>query len=219
MKNGRLVSVLSIVVNLFIVAVTVFSVSLFFTSKGQGNMEVAGTRAFRYFTVDSNILAAVASLLVMIFQIKNLFSRNAVATGAVPEWLRLLKFVSVVSVMLTFLTVVFFLGPLMGYRLMFVGTNLFLHLTTPLMALLSFWLLETGGRIRPGLFLPGVIPMLLYGAVYIYMVVFAQKWKDFYMFNASGQWWITAIIMTAATTAIAFGVGLLANVISRQLYK
>ena len=219
MKYGRLIPVLSLITNFFIFAITVFSVSLFFVAKGQGNMEVVGAKCFKYFTVDSNILAALASAAVAAFQLKNIISGRLAAKGALPEWLRIFKFVSAASVMLTFLTVVFFLGPMMGYGKMFEGTNLFLHLTTPLAALVSLLFLESGARIAPGLFILGVVPMLLYGTVYVSMVVFVRKWQDFYMFNVSGVWWISALIMTAATAAIAFGIGYLANIISKNLIK
>ena len=214
MNDARFLVISSLIVNFVIFAVTVFSVAWCFTKKGRENADVAGVKAFKFFTVDSNILAGLASLLAVVFQIRNVCSGRFVTSGALPEWLRSLKFVSVVSVMLTFLTVMAFLGPRMGYGKMFEGVSLFMHLTTPLMAFLSFLFLECGKRTEPLLFILGIVPMLIYGTVYIIMVLVTKKWQDFYQFNVGGLWWVSVTAMIVATAAIAFGTGFLANLIS-----
>jgi len=112
------------------------------------------------------------------------------------------------------LTVVVFLGFIYGFKAMFVDINLFLHLLTPLAALFTLWIAEAGVRIRPAFFALGVLPMILYGAVYLSMVVFAEKWEDFYHLANGGKWWVSVLIMLAATALIALGTGSLANVIS-----
>jgi hypothetical protein len=208
-KAERVRTVFAVVFNAAIFAVTAFCVLTFFVKGGRGNMEVVGPVAFRYFTVDSNILVAVASLFVAVFGTVKL------ATGReYPEWVRVFKFVGTVAVMLTFLTVVVFLGFIYGFKAMFVGINLFLHLLTPLAALVTLWFAEAGVKIRPAFFALGVAPMIVYGAVYLWMVIFAEKWEDFYHLANGGKWWVSVLIMLAATALIALGTGSLANVIS-----
>ncbi len=208
-KAERVRTVFAVVFNVAIFAVTAFCVLTFFVKGGRGNMEVVGPVAFRYFTVDSNVLVAVASLFVAVFGIVKL------ATGReYPEWVRVFKFVGTVAVMLTFLTVVVFLGFIYGFKAMFVGINLFLHLLTPLAALVTLWFAEAGVKIRPAFFALGVAPMIVYGAVYLWMVIFAEKWEDFYHLANGGKWWVSVLIMLAATALIALGTGSLANVIS-----
>ena len=50
----------SMVCNLLIFVFTAYGVSRFFYRGGDGNMRVYGAWCFRFFTVDSNILAALA---------------------------------------------------------------------------------------------------------------------------------------------------------------
>ena len=208
-KAERIRTAVAVAFNAAIVLITVYCVLTFFVRGGSGNMEVVGTVAFRYFTVDSNILVAVASLFVAVFGTVKL-----VTGREYPEWVRVFKFVGTVAVMLTFLTVAVFLGFIYGFKAMFVDINLFLHLLTPLAALFTLWIAEAGVRIRPAFFALGVLPMILYGAVYLSMVVFAEKWEDFYHLANGGKWWVSVLIMLAATALIALGTGSLANVIS-----
>ena len=208
-KAERVRTVFAVVFNAAIFAVTAFCVLTFFVKGGRGNMEVVGPVAFRYFTVDSNVLVAVASLFVAVFGIVKL------ATGReYPEWVRVFKFVGTVAVMLTFLTVVVFLGFIYGFKAMFVGINLFLHLLTPLAALLTLWFAEAGVKIRPAFFALGVAPMIVYGAVYLWMVIFAEKWEDFYHLANGGKWWVSVLAMVAGTALIAVVTGVVANAIS-----
>ena len=208
-KAERVRTVFAVVFNAAIFAVTAFCVLTFFVKGGRGNMEVVGPVAFRYFTVDSNVLVAVASLFVAVFGIVKL------ATGReYPEWVRVFKFVGTVAVMLTFLTVAVFLGFIYGFKAMFVGINLFLHLLTPLAALLTLWFAEAGVKIRPAFFALGVAPMILYGAVYLWMVIFAEKWEDFYHLANGGKWWVSVLAMVAGTALIAVVTGVVANAIS-----
>ena len=60
----------------------------------------------RYFTALSNILCAIAALAVVI----------AGLCGHVPQAVLVLKYVSTCAVTVTLLTVLFFLGPMIGYR-------------------------------------------------------------------------------------------------------
>ncbi len=208
-KAERVRTVFAVVFNAAIFAVTAFCVLTFFVKGGRGNMEVVGPVAFRYFTVDSNVLVAVASLFVAVFGIVKL------ATGReYPEWVRVFKFVGTVAVMLTFLTVVVFLGFIYGFKAMFVGINLFLHLLTPLAALLTLWFAEAGVKIRPAFFALGVAPMIVYGAIYLWMVIFAEKWEDFYHLANGGKWWVSVLAMVAGTALIAVVTGVVANAIS-----
>ena len=39
----------------------------------------------------------------------------------------------------------------------------------------------------------------LYGAVYLTNVVFTRHWKDFYNLYAGGRWYLSAIVMLAAS--------------------
>lgn len=134
-------------------------------------------QVLRYFTALSNVFCAAAALAVAAARLG----------GSVPASVLLFKYVGTVAVMVTLLTVLVFLGPQFGYRPLFSGPDLWLHLICPLLALFSYRLWD-----RPALSLPtallGVVPVLLYGLLYLYKVVVKGQWEDFYGFNRGGQW-------------------------------
>ena len=108
------------------------------------------------------------------------------------------KFVGTAAVTLTLFTVLFLLGPKYGYGLglkygygiMFDGNNMFMHLITPLLMIISFAFTECRGEMSfRGTFL-GLIPTVLYGAVYAVEVLLVKGWEDFYFFNDGGKWYI-----------------------------
>ena len=135
------------------------------------------SRLLRYFTVLSNVFCALVSLALAIARLR----------GAVPVPLLLLKYVATHAVTVTLLTVLVFLGPQFGYKPLFSGPDFFLHLLCPLLALVSF-LAWDRPPMTPLLSLIGVIPVLLYGFLYLRKVVYAKAWEDFYGFNRGGHW-------------------------------
>ncbi len=182
--------------NVILVTISVLG---FFVTTGSGNMQVAGVKCFMFFTIDSNILAALASVFMCFFSIKILKRENA----EIPKWLSVFKFIGTTAVTVTLLTVIFFLGPTMGYALMFAGSSLFLHLINPLLCIISYVFLENSNKLPLKFSLLGILPTLLYGLVYVVMVVFTQKWQDFYGFNTGGFWYISLPVMLIATYLFA----------------
>ena len=152
--------------------------------------------AFRYFTVQSNVLCALSAALMCL------------APGAIWAWA--LKFVGTAAVTVTMLTVLLFLGRAYGYKALLSGTDLVMHLVTPLLALLSFCVFER--RPVPLWYAPlALLPVMLYGVLYGYKILAAppeKAWEDFYGFNKSGKWGLSVLIMLTATLLI--GLALLA---------
>ena len=198
-------STVSLIVNLLIAVFTIFSVGSFFFYFEGGALQQRSFRAFRYFTTDSNVLAAAVALCMIPFAIKGLTSGSV----TVPRALLVFKYVGCTAVTVTLLTVVLFLGQIYGYPSMFAGANLFLHLVCPLLCLFAFLFLEgPEGGLTVGEALLGLLPVLLYGILYYVKVVAIGKdaggWPDFYGFNVGGRWYISYVIMLAATTALCF---------------
>lgn len=144
---------------------------------------------FRYFTVLSNLLCAIASVAVLI----------AWACGGLPQWVVLLKYVGTVAVAVTLVTVFAFLGPVSGeWKHLLSGADLFWHLICPLLAIVSFCAFEH--RIRFGFVwvLLGMLPVVLYGIFYFVRVVLApedKRMEDFYGFNKDGKWLFSILMM------------------------
>ncbi len=192
--------------NLLVFIFTAVGVCRFFISGGQGNMSVWGVRCFMFFTVDSNVLAAVAGLICLIQELR---SRELTKPAAA------LKYVGTVAVAVTFFTVLLFLGPVFGFRGMYQGNNLFMHLISPLLCMFSLCLSENLPPMRLGSTLLGLIPTAVYGVVYLLMVVVLRRWYDFYGFNMGGMWPVSMALMLVATWLI----GLVLWAVRRALGK
>lgn len=161
---------------------------------------------FRFFTTLSNLFAMAGCAVMIPFCLCACVSGHA----DVPHWVTMFKYVSAVSVCVTFLTVIFFLGPVNGYDKLLGGNGFYVHLTGPLLSVLSCCLLERGGwSFSEGFF--GMLPTLIYGTVYFIQVIIRKKWDDFYGFNRGGHWKIAVIGMLGGTALICIGMTLLAN--------
>ena len=187
--------VLSIVINLGIFISTFIIVFRAFREDGKWNCR-RGLSAFRYFTCLSNVFCAIAALLMAGSQI----------AGRVGYPVLLLKYLGTVTVTVTLLTVVLFLAPTSGrgFLFFFEGNSLYMHLIGPLLAIFSFCFLEKG-KMSAGLALTGLIPVILYGLLYLNRILYApeeKRWEDFYGFNRGGKWPVTYAGMVAGTTVI-----------------
>lgn len=174
--------ILDRLINIFIFVYTVYSVVSCFRKDGRWDRK-AGLQALRFFTILSNLFAAVASLLIFLTLPRS------------PYWIWLIKYIAACSVTVTFLTVMLFLGPSYGYKAMLSGKNFYLHLGGPLLALLSFVFLERFYTLPFVTSLLGVIPVILYGFVYLYEVVMIGCWDDFYGYNKNGKWPVSMAAM------------------------
>ena len=191
--------------NTLIALLTLLIVVSFFRKDGQWVPE-RGKFALRFFTTLSNILCAAACLLTAL----------AMNAGGVPEWIWTLKYIGTAAVTVTMLTVLLFLAPSFGkgaLKVLLSGTDLFMHLITPLLALVSFCVFERQGMTFCES-LWGLLPVLLYGPLYLYKILFAppeKRWEDFYGFNKQGKWPVAFAAMVAGTFAICMGIMALQN--------
>ncbi len=147
----------------------------------------------RFFTVLSNLFCAAASLTVAVGWL----------SGSVPQAVWILKYVGTAAVTVTLLTVLVFLGPTIGYKKLLTGPDFGLHLLCPVLAILSFALLEKPELAFGTVFL-GLLPVLLYGFLYLYKVIAAKTWEDFYGFNRGGKWPVSFAVMLAGTFLISW---------------
>lgn len=115
-----------------------------------------GLYALRYFTILSNLLSALAALLVAL----------NVSEQGLPFGIWLLKYVATAAVTVTFLTVMVFLGPTMGYKSQLEHAGFYYHAAGPLMAVLSFCFMERFHELSAELSLTGMLPVILYGLLY-----------------------------------------------------
>ena len=189
-------NILSAFCNLFIfVSVTWSVLYYFYKDTGAGNMDVVGALCFKYFTVDSNIMAAIASVIYLYFNFARLCGKEV----QIPRWLKVFKFVATNSVAVTFFVVLLCLVPV-GYFMndippvYFYEENcIILHLFAPLFAMLTVSLFEKEDQINKKYTYISFAPVLLYGIVYFVCVVIAKCWKDHYGLTFEGNYYLTPI--------------------------
>lgn len=191
--------VFSCIINITIFVITLVLVFRFFRENGMWNLARA-KRAFRYFTTQSNVLCAISAVLICIFPNES--------------WAYYLKIIGTAGVTVTMLTVLLFLGRVYGYKPILTGSDLFMHLITPLLALISLCVFERRGIGFATSFI-GVLPVVLYAPLYLYNVVLApeeKRWEDFYKFNTNGNWKISYAIMLAGSMLICIALYFLLNI-------
>ncbi|MBR1759095.1 MAG: hypothetical protein IJ744_10290 [Lachnospiraceae bacterium] len=192
---------IKIIINIAVFVMVAFAWGRMFRGE-DGALTSRGFVSLKYFTVLSNLLAGIASLVYV----------AALLRGKVGRFVYLLKYAGVTSVGLTFIVVMAFLGPTMGYRLMFVGSSLYMHLIVPLLAAGEFIFLDHEHEVRMRDTLCAVIPMVLYGIFYVGNILIngvgegftSNDWYGFTMFGVD-KIWLVYLIVTLVTWGIACG--------------
>lgn len=163
---------------------------------GQVGEDMVGWGYFKPFTIDSNILMAIAALLMMIFQIREYCDEKLEPS----KWLKRFYLMGATSVALTFVTVVCFLMP--GFlvqgldvKLLFTDDMLFFHVLNPILAIISTIFLLKGGRFRLRDRFWALVPCFIYSIIYMIHVVFVGDWEDFYGFTFGRQDFLIPFVM------------------------
>lgn len=155
---------INIVIFIFVAVATVFMLLGIQFMGYEPSLSVRGIDAFRFFTVESNVLMGLMALIFAIFEIKVLKGRRKY----IPSKIYILKHIFTVAVVLTMVTTAAFLAPTApnGYFSMFKNSNLFYHFVVPLLSLITFVFFEGTGKIRFRYTFFGVLPMIVYGVFY-----------------------------------------------------
>ena len=169
MKNKKRL-IASVIINFIVFAVTTGVVISYFLGN-LGSYIKSPADKFMFFTTDSNILAAAGALAIGICNIRILKGKEK----SIPKPVMIFKLMGVASLLLTFSTVMILLIPVYGPAMQLGGTAFHMHVGAPAMCFISFVFLDGFGKISLPYSLAGVIPMLLYGAVYLYNVVFIAE--------------------------------------------
>ena len=189
-----------------IVVLTGIGTVIMLTNQEEGILAVYGAENLKFFTVESNLLIGIMHLIFLL---------PLAEDGRIRLWLERLIYVATVAVSLTFIVVVVFFGPSIGYSELFKGGNLFFHLLIPLMAILILCVFHRGRWIPMWETALALIPTVLYGLYYVlililYGVHFPET--DWYGFASGGVvrsvinaslmlliTWILALVLRAAS--------------------
>ena len=160
---------ISIVLNLIIVILTLFAlITMFFGIRYMGDdipLDTSGIGMFRLYTVDSNLFMGIVSFIFALYEIKLLKGR----IKEIPKILYILKLMATVGVTLTFLTVFGYLGFMVngGVIVLLKNSNLFFHLITPLISIITFILLEKTNKLSFKYTFIGTITTIIYSIFYL----------------------------------------------------
>ena len=148
---------LSIALNLFIVWAEPIALPM--------SWDWGKEQMFIFYTEDSNILSACICAMVAVGQLVCIFTGREL-----PRWLHTLKYIATCCLTMTFLTVVFVLGPYCADQggvvfLLTESSMLYHHLLNPLCAFVSFVLLEREPKLPARCIPLALVPTMLYGSV------------------------------------------------------
>ncbi|MCQ2429934.1 MAG: hypothetical protein MJ192_06365 [Clostridia bacterium] len=198
---------IDLVFNLVILVSTAWAVGYYFFS-GPDVLGSTGTTCFRYFTTDSNVLMAAVSAVVCVIRVLQLKDSGR----KMPLWVTILRLTGTVAVAVTLLTVVFFLVPVscmssgIGSVPFYFADNIFvLHLSTPVLAIVSLLFFDREGTITRRGLLWALLPTVVYSVVYAVLVVFVKVWYDWYGFTFGGKYYLAPVSMIAMY-ALTYGI-------------
>ncbi len=209
-NKQKILTVISLVCNVAIIGFVIgaFIYSCFLT--WENALMAKGFSSLRFYTVLSNVLLAILSFPVLIIDIISLKKNKYEA----PTWVGILKYIGVVGVSVTFLTVICFLAPAaakrgQGYWSMFQGPNLYYHLIVPVIAIISFGFIELNIAFKMGYTVLGLVSVVLYGIFYIinyycHLLDDGNGSYDWYGFLSDPKRtvWFVALIMLLASYLI-----------------
>ena len=163
--------------------------------EGQVGSAVIGLGYLKPYTMDSNLLAGISSLIIVICTVRNLVAGK----DTTPNWAVTFSLMASACLLLTMVVAACFLAPMrvmMGqsYFSMFSGDMFFFHFLNPILSAFSFTvLLRTRCYCRRDC-LWGMIPTIIYSFVYLAMVVFLHRWEDFYNFTFGGRYQFVPLV-------------------------
>ncbi len=127
-----------------------------------------GIRLLKFFTVQSNVLAGITSLLYIIY-----FLRENKTKKPIPMAVHILRYIATIDLVVTFLVVALLLGFIVdeGYFSLYVNANFFFHFAIPVLNLISFAFFESTPKLNFKDTFVGVIHLILYSIFYLTVVL------------------------------------------------
>ncbi len=188
--------IIDLILNLIIAVSSAAVIISYFLSDADVGGEPERKVTLRYFTTDSNILACLAAAVMSVCDAVALASPG---TG-IPYFARILKYAGTVAVAVTICTVILFLlpsalaaGNTREAKALFAGKAFVVHLSTPVLSILSFVLFENAKGFTFAESLWTMLPAVIYSVVYLIMVVFVKRWPDFYGFTFGGKMYMIPV--------------------------
>ena len=166
MKKIKISLIINIIIVLLVIMTSIFMFTGFTFMKNNTLLEASKIEMFKFYTVDSNILIGIASLLLAINEIKLLNKK----IKEIPIFIYILKLIATSGITLTFITTAFFLAPQYGIYAMYNNNNLFFHLIIPILSIITYVIYEKYDNKYK--YAPlGMLPMFIYSIYYTINVI------------------------------------------------
>ena len=136
MKNIKKSYILNISIVFLVILMTIFMLERVTFMPRKDLLMVSKFENFKFFTIDSNILLGISSLILLIFE--NKLMKNKIKE--IPNWVYIFKMMSISAMFVTFIISLCFLAPLYGFYGMYNNVNLFFHLIIPILGIISYFL-------------------------------------------------------------------------------
>ena len=160
--------------------------------------------AFQYYTMDSNIFAAITS----IFLIFALLSK-----GEVSKKIHNFRYYSTCCVTVTFIVVITILVPIDGWHTLttrlFKGTDLWLHTVGPLLNIFSFLFLEGSAELDKKENLKALIPTLIYAVIAIALNLARVIYGPYVFLKVYEQGVLMTFVWIVLISALVYGIAFL----------
>lgn len=153
---------ISIILNLTIICLGIIAITWMYLSTGEDKLIKSGISMLTLFTVDSNIILIISSLIVVI---ELSLKRNLSQFGFIT------KMAATNAVTTTFLVVVLYLGFVYGWNNMIGGPNFILHIINPSLALISFLFFEYR-KINFNKTIYTLLPTFIYTIMMLILIIF-----------------------------------------------
>ena len=208
---------ISLILNSLIVVFTAFAttcmilgVNLFSRSDAVRTFTASNLSAFKYYTVDSNVLGGLVALAYICFEVA--LSKGKITR--IPKILHLLRLAAATGLTLTMLVTAFFLIPQFGehWYILYIDNNFFFHLTVPLLSIITFIFFEPDTKLSLKDSVFGIITMAIYGVAYTINVFVhlgnGHPLKDYDWYDFLGGKITNAVIAIPAMLLITWGISL-----------
>lgn len=161
MKKIKISLIINILIVLLVIMGSIFMFTGFKFMPDKTLLEASKIEMFKFYTVDSNILMGIISLIFIKYEVRFINENKKI-----PKKIYILKLIGTSGISLTFLTTAFFLAPQYGLYAMYNNNNLFFHLIIPLLSIITYTLFEKhDNKYRYALY--GIIPMFIYSIFYM----------------------------------------------------
>lgn len=166
-----------------------------------------------YYTLDSNILALVSSLILLIYLITN---------KKIPKWLKIFKYATTTCLAITFFVVLLILAPMynFNYGYLFLHDSLlYQHLLCPILSIVTFLLFYDINDLSFKDNIKALFLTVVYGLVLIPLNIIGTIEGPYPFLMVRSQSVISSIVWLIVIYVIAYVMAYLLRVLNRKLNK